>query len=173
MWMKNSSDTIEIRNRDLPTCSTVSQPTALPRLFQRIKIRIMTSHICAVISHVSLLTSPTDSILSTSEWTYRCSYIFYKWKRKISDKTKTYVANSTSEPVYKDIFTKTAFLHTVSYTRIFICGLFNETLNQSVYTVSNGRMISERRTGKHKERSANWLVWDNVLSFAQKDWGII
>jgi hypothetical protein len=31
MSMKNSSDTIGNRTRDLPTCSTVPQPTALPR----------------------------------------------------------------------------------------------------------------------------------------------
>ena len=29
--MKNSNDNIENRTRDLPTCSAVSQPTALPR----------------------------------------------------------------------------------------------------------------------------------------------
>jgi len=29
--MKNSNDTIGNRNRDLPTCSAVPQPTALPR----------------------------------------------------------------------------------------------------------------------------------------------
>jgi len=29
--MKNSSDTIGNRTRDLPTCSAVPQPTALPR----------------------------------------------------------------------------------------------------------------------------------------------
>ena len=29
--MKNSNDTIENRTRDLPTCSAVPQPTALPR----------------------------------------------------------------------------------------------------------------------------------------------
>jgi len=29
--MKNSSDTIENRTRDLPTCSAMPQPTALPR----------------------------------------------------------------------------------------------------------------------------------------------
>ena len=29
--MKNSNDTIGNRTRDLPTCSTVPQPTALPR----------------------------------------------------------------------------------------------------------------------------------------------
>jgi len=31
MSMKNSSDTIGNRNRDLPTCSAVPQPTAPPR----------------------------------------------------------------------------------------------------------------------------------------------
>jgi len=31
MSMKNSNDTIGNRTRDLPTCSTVPQPTALPR----------------------------------------------------------------------------------------------------------------------------------------------
>ena len=37
MSMKNSSDTIGNRNRDLPTCSAVPQPTALrraPRFFE-------------------------------------------------------------------------------------------------------------------------------------------
>jgi len=32
MPMKNSSDTIENRNRNLPSCSTVPQPPALPRI---------------------------------------------------------------------------------------------------------------------------------------------
>jgi len=31
MSMKNSSDTIGNRNRDLPACSAVPQPAALPR----------------------------------------------------------------------------------------------------------------------------------------------
>jgi hypothetical protein len=31
MSMKNSNDTIGIRNRDLPACSAVPQPRALPR----------------------------------------------------------------------------------------------------------------------------------------------
>jgi len=31
MSMENSNDTIGNRTRDLPTCSTVPQPTALPR----------------------------------------------------------------------------------------------------------------------------------------------
>jgi len=31
MSMKNSSDTIGNQTRDLPTCSAVPQPTALPR----------------------------------------------------------------------------------------------------------------------------------------------
>jgi len=31
MSMKNSSDTIEDRNRDVPACSEVPQPTACPR----------------------------------------------------------------------------------------------------------------------------------------------
>jgi hypothetical protein len=29
--MKNSKDTVKNRSRNLPACSTVSQPTALPR----------------------------------------------------------------------------------------------------------------------------------------------
>ena len=35
MLMKNSSDTIGNRNRDLPACSTVTQPTAPPRAFHQ------------------------------------------------------------------------------------------------------------------------------------------
>jgi len=36
MSMKNSNDTIGNRTRDLPTCSAVPQPTALPRAPLRI-----------------------------------------------------------------------------------------------------------------------------------------
>jgi hypothetical protein len=62
MSMKNSNDTIENRTRDLPVCSTVSQPTAPPRaprsqtkhLFMRGKIkcvRFTTSPSTAALSH--------------------------------------------------------------------------------------------------------------------------
>ena len=40
MSMKNSSDTIGNRTRDLPTCSAVPQPTALLRWEYNIKIDI-------------------------------------------------------------------------------------------------------------------------------------
>jgi len=36
--MKNSSDTIGNRTRDLPTCSAVPHPTAPPRAPQRLKV---------------------------------------------------------------------------------------------------------------------------------------
>jgi len=129
--MKNPNDTIEIRNGDFPICRTVPQPTAIAEIFHKIKILIKKIHIYAAIPHASLLTSPTDSNLSANERTNRGSYIFLIKKRKTSsDKTKTYIANSTSEPLHKEIFTTKTFLHTVS--DIFICGLFNENLNQTI-----------------------------------------
>ena len=39
MSMKNSSDTIGNRTRDLPTCSSVPQPTALRRVFVGVALR--------------------------------------------------------------------------------------------------------------------------------------
>jgi len=45
MSMKNSSDTIGNRNRNLPACSTVPQPTAPPRAPQRgVSCTINTEH---------------------------------------------------------------------------------------------------------------------------------
>jgi hypothetical protein len=37
MSMKNSNDTIENRTRDLPACSAVPQPTALPREIREVR----------------------------------------------------------------------------------------------------------------------------------------
>ena len=41
MSMKNSSDTIGNRNRDLPACSAMPQPTTLPRKERSTKLILM------------------------------------------------------------------------------------------------------------------------------------
>jgi len=41
MSMKNSSDTIGNRTRDLPTCSAVPQPTAPPRALHSLMFSVM------------------------------------------------------------------------------------------------------------------------------------
>ena len=38
MWMKNSNDTFANRTRDLPACSAVPQPTALPRVERNVAV---------------------------------------------------------------------------------------------------------------------------------------
>lgn len=108
----------------------------------------MTSHIYAAIPHTPLLTSPTAPILSTSERTNKCTHIFIiKEIENVLRKQRPISQIQLLSPYMKS-FTTTAFLPTVSY--VFIRGLFDETLNQSVYTTSNGRTISEHRIDKYK-----------------------
>jgi hypothetical protein len=45
--MKKSSDTVENRTRDLPACTAVPQPTALPAACPRINI-ILRNYLCIV-----------------------------------------------------------------------------------------------------------------------------
>ena len=47
MSMQQSNDTIENRTRDLPACSAVSQPTALPRIVQYIRSHKRTDQLLA------------------------------------------------------------------------------------------------------------------------------
>jgi hypothetical protein len=43
--MKNSSDTIGNRTRDIPACSTVPQPTAPPRTLYRVEFLNLRCHL--------------------------------------------------------------------------------------------------------------------------------
>jgi len=49
--MKNSNDTIGNRTRDLPTCSAVPQPTALPRAPGSKHVEDLNKHIIKEIVH--------------------------------------------------------------------------------------------------------------------------
>jgi hypothetical protein len=52
--MKNSSDTIGNRSRDLPVCSAVPQPTAPPRATLQASVIIIIIIIIIVLLYVSL-----------------------------------------------------------------------------------------------------------------------
>jgi len=56
MSMKNSNDTIGNRTRDLPTCSAVPQPTALPRELKYVGYVILRETFIRVL-HISALNS--------------------------------------------------------------------------------------------------------------------
>ena len=130
MSMKNSIDTIGIRNRDLPTCSTVPQPTVSLWLFHKIKIRIKKSHIYAVIPHVSQLTSPTDSILSTSERTNRCSYLFLMKKREKFLIKQRHISQIQLLSPYVKIFLLRRHFSTLSHIYPFVTYLTRLSINQ-------------------------------------------
>jgi hypothetical protein len=56
--MKNSEDTIENRTRDLPACSTMPQPTALPHYMDRVK----TFNLTILTTEISLFTQKGKAI---------------------------------------------------------------------------------------------------------------
>jgi hypothetical protein len=73
MSMKNSNDTIGNRIRDLPTCSVVPQPTALPR---------------APAFKVQWFRAPTALTLKNCTFSPHCIYlfIFYLSQKKQTNK---------------------------------------------------------------------------------------
>jgi len=74
--MKNSNDTTRKRTRDLPTCSTVPHPAALPRAPLRMSVavcNILGQPICSIFKGPAVLTTEdgTSRLSTTSVNNYQ------------------------------------------------------------------------------------------------------
>jgi len=107
MSTKNSSDTIENRARDLPTCSTVPQPTAPPRALLYI-----------VDVHEFSKNPETIAEIKALEWGHEARSILKTrryWGKKFSGYSDLAIGIWRPVTYFKEIFVQLALQYTYNF----------------------------------------------------------